>query len=145
MAEPSFTLKNRYILGLGNWLMSLSLYGRESRERTKFVEILSEQLKETEAMRVEILKKYADKDETGELKLIEKDGQKNYHIADELLPEFNKEMNQYLDETFTVEGSGNSERLKKIKFIILDTNEKIDSKIAAEYSVWADAAELIES
>lgn len=143
--NPSFAIKNRYILGLGMWLQGLSLVGRESRERTKFVESISAQVRDNEAMRLEILKKYADKDEDGELKLIEDEDtkEKMYHIDDKELPEFNKEMNNYLDEDFIISGEGNIQRLKIVKSVVLDTQEKIDPKMAVEYDKWCEAFDAV--
>lgn len=145
MSEPTFTIKRKYLLGLGMWLQGLSLYGRESRERTKFVEQLAEEVKENEAMRLELVNKYSEKEEDGVTpKLTGEDDKKTYVIPEDKLPEFSKEVADYLDENFVMSIEGNKERLKKVKFIVLDTNEKIDPKIASDYDKWCEAFEALQ-
>lgn len=145
MSEPSFTIKHRYVLGLGMWLSKLALIGRESRERTKFVEMLQEDLNEIEKMRLEILKKYADKDDKGELVMIEEEETKSkkYSIPDEKMSEFNNEYMSFLDEDFVISGPGNIQRLKIVKSIVLDTQEKIAPELASNYNVWCESFEAM--
>lgn len=145
MADSTFKLKRKYLLGLGMWLQGLSLYGRESRERTKFVEQLAEEVKENEAMRLEIVNKYAEKEEDGKtLKLAGEGDKKSYVIPPIEMASFSKEVSDYLEEDFVMPIEGNSERLKKLKFIVLDCNEKIDPKIATDYAAWADSFEAVQ-
>ena len=144
-SNPTFKIQKKYILGLGNWLNSLSLVGRESRERTKFVEMLAEDSKENELMRVELVKKYAETDATGELVIVkdEKEGE-HYNIPDDKMSEFQKEMMKYLDEDFVIQGEGNKQRLNTVKSIVLDTQEKISGQFAVQYDAWCDAFEKME-
>lgn len=145
MADVIFSIKNRYIFELGMWLQGLTLEGRESRERTKFVMQLEDQVRINEKARLAILDDYADKEEDGKtLKLIEEGGQKNYNIPDDKLEAFKKEMNEYFDQEFVIEGPGNSERLKRVKAIVLDTTEKINPQIAIDYDKWCEAFEKVE-
>lgn len=144
---PTFSIPRKYILGLGKWLQTLSLFGRESRERTKFVETLSEEIKESEQVRLEVLKKYADLDpETKEPIIIknETDGSQHYQVPDEKISNFAEEMGKYLEEDFVISGEGNKQRLKNIKEIVLNTQEKIDPAIAADYDKWCEALEKVE-
>lgn len=142
--NPTLLLKRKYILGLGNWLSRLSLFGRESRERTKFIETLAEQMKENDAVRIEILKKYADKDESGEPVVVNEEKGAHYSVSDDKMPEFAAEMNAYLDEDFVVEGEGNRQRLKVLKDVIINTDTKIAPEVAAEYDKWCEAFEKVE-
>lgn len=146
MTDPTFMLSNRYVLGLAQWLANLALVGRESRERTKFVEALQEQLKEIDAMRLEMIKKYADKDKDGEPIKIKEEGQEErFSVSDAKLKEFEKEYMEYIDEsTFILGGPGNIQRLKIVKEIVLNTEEKITGPLASDYSKWCDAFETIE-
>ena len=140
-----FEIQKKYVVGLGTWLQKLTLSGRESRERTKFVELLAADVQENEAMRLEILKKYADVDpETNEPLVIEEGDNKHYNVKDENIPPFTKELAAYLDENFVVEGDGNKNKLKVIKQIVLDTQEKIAPEIAMEYDKWCEAFEKME-
>ena len=133
------------MLGLGNWLQGLSLSGQDSRNRTKFVEQLAEEVKENEATRIEIIKKYAVLDDKGEPVLIEKeDGSKNYDIPDDKLQDFQKEFSEYLNSEFICGGVGLKTRLEVVKSIVLNTTEKIDPKIASDYDAWCDAFDFMK-
>ena len=145
-SNPTFSIQRKYVLGLGRWLQTLSLYGRESRERTKFVELLSEEVKEHEAMRLDILKKYADLDPVTKEPIVitSEDKSEHFQIPDEKLKEFSDEMVEYLEEDFTVSGDGNKQRLKTLKTVVLDTPEKIDPQVAGEYDKWCEAFEKVE-
>ena len=41
MAAKSFKIKNRFLVGLANWLTELRLHGEQTRERTRFVEVIA--------------------------------------------------------------------------------------------------------
>lgn len=144
--NPTLKMQRKYALGLGQWLNSLALIGRESRERTKFVELLSEEVKENEAMRLEVIKKFAEKDDKGEPVIVEGDENKAAHFAvpDDKLADFNKEMLAYLDEEFVISGEGLKNRLMIVKSIVLNTTEKIEPNIASEYDKWCEAFEKME-
>lgn len=141
-----FEIKRKYILGLGRWLQGLTLSGRESRERTKFVESLADEVKESEAMRLEVLKKYAEIDpETKEPVTKEENGSVHFVIPDEEMSKFADEMNTYLEDNFVVEGEGNIQRLKVVKNIVLNTDEKITPEFSNDYDKWCEAFEKVEA
>jgi hypothetical protein len=149
MAEESkelvFRLKRKYILGLGRWLSGLTLQGRDSRERTKFVESLSEEMKENELTRMDLLHDFADKDEAGEPLMVDgENNSKHYKVSDENMPKFTQKMNEMLDEEIVMSGPGNIQRFKTIKNIILNTTEPITPDLAEDYVKWCEAAEAIE-
>lgn len=145
MSDPVFTLGNRYVLSLAQWLNNLALVGRESRERTKFVEALNEQLKDIDAMRLEFLCKYAEKDEEGEPKKVTNETGEHFVIPDDKLSEFEKEYADYLNESaFLLAGPGNVQRIKIVKDVVLNTEEKIVGPLANDYSHWCDAFEAVE-
>lgn len=141
-----FTIKRKYILGLGNWLQSLSLQGQDSRNRTKFVEMLAEEVKENEETRMEIVKKYAKLDDKNEPVLVEKEGgAKHYEIPDDKMEEFQKEVVSFLEQDATFGGAGMKNRFETVKNIVLNTTEKIGPQIAADYDVWCEAFEAIKT
>ncbi len=132
-------------MGLGQWLSNLSLVGRESRERSKFVETLAAELKEAEETRLEIVKKFAEVDDKGEPVIKEDDdGKTHYSVPDEKMSEFTAELQAYLNENFVVDGEGNRQRLRVVKSIVLDTQEKIEPAQAPEYAIWCEAFEKVE-
>lgn len=142
----TFTIKRKYLLGLGTWLQGLFLQGQDSRNRTKFVEMIGEELKENEETRLEIVKKYAKLDDKKEPILVEKeDGSKHYEIPDDKLPEFQKEFIAFLETDFSCGGPGLKTRLEAVKNIVLNTTVEIDPKIAADYDAWCNAFEAMSS
>ncbi len=139
-------LKHKYLFGLGTWLAGLTLSGRESRERTKFLEQVNEQLRENDAVRLEIVKKYAEV-ENGEPKLVKatKPGEQDHYVVpDDKLEEFNKEATAYFDEEWTFGGPGDKNRLKVVKNLVLETNEMIKPEVASDYDAWCEAFEKVE-
>lgn len=145
MSDPIFTLNSRQALGLGQWLNTQALSGRESRERSKFVEQINEFLKDVEETRLAIVEKYAELDENKKPKTVTENGNSHFVVKDEDLPKFNEEMNQYLDNTsFIVSGPGNIQRLKVVKQLVIDTTEKIPGAIAGDYDKWCEAFEAVE-
>lgn len=137
------SLKRNQLLPLGKWLNSLSLYGPESRERTKFVELLDEELKEQELTRVEIVKRYCKKEEgTDEPTIITtEDGSKKFDIPDDKLQDFQKELVDYLNTDFTCGGPGLKNRLTTVKTIVLNPGVKIEPENAQSYDKWCEAFE----
>lgn len=138
-----FKIKRKYILSLGQWIAGLALSGQQSRNRTKFVEQLSEEIKESELVRIEIVKKYGVLDEKGEPKLVEKDGKNHYDIPDDKLEAFNKEIADYMEQDYVSGGPGLETRLRMVGEIVLETQEKITGDIASDYDAWCDAFEAM--
>ena len=79
-------LKKQYILGLASWLSEQSLAGRESRERSRFVELASQQLTETEKERKAIVEKYVEKNEDGSWKTTVDNGLERWVIPEDKKP-----------------------------------------------------------
>lgn len=139
------TIKRKYLFGLGTWLQSLSLTGQESRNRTKFIEEINDEVKENELTRLEILKKYADVDKDGNLEVtVKEDESKHYHVPDEKVAEFQKEYVDFLESDLTIGGPGLKTRLEIVRNIVLNTQEKIDPDFATDYNAWCDAFEAIK-
>lgn len=155
----SFKIKNKYVLGLASWLNDLQLYGKESRERTRFVSVLSERLAETDKFRNSMVEKYVEKGEDGKSKTkVGDDGVEVWDIKAEELPKFEKEYNELMDEDFVLDVlDGNKEKTKVVKDIVLNTDYKFGPKEgdsvqekmakirqAAEYDKWCEAFEAVE-
>jgi hypothetical protein len=108
--------------------------------------MLAEEVKENEATRLEIIKKYADLDEKGEPKLTEKeDGSKHFEIPDEKLTEFQDEFTKFLETKAEFGGVGLKTRLETVKNIVLNTTEKIDPAVAYDYDAWCTSFEEMKS
>lgn len=118
-----FKIKKAYLLGLGNWLNDQSLSGRESRARTRFVEILQEELNTIEKDRIALLDANADKDESGNPKMEEGEGGKHYVLSAEAQEKVATEYTDMLHEDWILDVTeANRETVQLVKKIVLDTD-----------------------
>lgn len=144
----TITLKNGQIVGLASWLSELSLHGKESRVRTRFVRNLVERHQENEKFRMELLTKYAKKDENGN-KVMAEDGKS---VILENVDKFVEEMKGLFDENYITQMD--DESFSVLKNIVLDTHyqfgpgeldsdERKNAKIrlANDYEEWCQALE----
>lgn len=144
-------IKNKYLIGLANWLNEQDLPGKLSRERNRFVETLSEAFQEVEKERMKLIEKHSKKDENE--KPIIKDNR--YELKND--EEFNKEFLELMDDEFLLDMTPvNQLRIKMMKNIILETDYKFgpketdsdQEKIAKirqmqDYDKWCEAFETI--
>lgn len=142
------TIKNSLVLSLASWLNELNLIGRESRERTRFVNLLAVRYQETEKFRMEILNKYAQKDEEGKNKVSE-DG-KSILLEDSNA--YVKEVTELMEDEYVIQLD--SKVFNTLKHIVLDTTytfgpkegqeeQEIQAKVrqASEYALWCECFE----
>lgn len=115
-----FTIENSYVLGLASWLSEQSYEGKVSRARSRLVKALAERHTETDNFRKEIINKYAQKDEKGEL-FVENG---NYKI--ENIEEFQKEIRELYLDTLTI--SLDSGDATVLKHAVLNTSYKFGPK-----------------
>jgi len=116
-------IKNQYLLGLASWLAELPLVGKESRMRTRFVNLLSERIKENQDIHRKILDKYVEKDKDGKMKEEEVNGIKTLVISEDKKESADKEYKELLDEEFVVDAlEANKEMLEVIKDVVLNTD-----------------------
>lgn len=144
----NFEIENSYVLGLASWLSELSLEGKYSRARSRFVKLLADRHTETDNFKKEIIKKYAKKNEDGEP--VVENG--NYQIDDK--ESFSKEIQDLYHDTFTVSLDKNDAMY--LKEVVLNTDYKFgpkendseqekNAKIrqANDYSEWCKSFENI--
>ncbi len=154
----AFKIKKRFLLGLASWLNLLPLAGKESRERSRFVTLASEALKEMEAERKEIVSKYAKKDENGDLEKTVDNGMERYVIEDGKTEELEKDYTELLDEEWVLDiGEGHKSKIRVVSDIVLNTDykfgpaegdspEETEAKVrqANDYEKWCLAFEAVE-
>lgn len=153
----NFILRNKYLLGLANWLNELQLIGRESRERSKFVSGLSVKIKEIEDLRLELIKEYSTKDEKGNQNIRIENEKQVFDVPQEKIKEINERYLQILEKDFSLEiTEDNKSSMNLIRDLIINTNyvfgpkegtselEKENKiKQANAYVVWVEAFEKI--
>lgn len=120
-------IQNKYLLPSINLLYDLSLKGKESRHRTRFIKLLQEQLKEVEEERKQLAEEFSRKDKNG--KPIIEDNK--YVLENE--KEFYKEFNELMDEEFIIEGANYEETLKTVKTILLECEVAFSGQDAMVY------------
>lgn len=138
-------IKNIMLDKFANFLMDFELKGKESRMRTRFVKVLAEQIQTNKEEGEDLVKQYADLDESGEPKLTEKDGKSYYNISKEKQAEYNREYFIFMNEEFVIEeNEANKEMLLLIKDIILNCEMTFKGVEAIEYDTWCELVEGLE-
>lgn len=151
-------IKNKYLISLCDWLSILQLTGKDSRQRTLFVDICIPRINEIGKKRNEITDKFVAKDAEGKWIKKEIEGRTFWDIPENKLDEFNKEFDAVSEEEFVVEiDKGNKIVFSKIKDLVLNTtqlfgpgeNDPIPIKqyklrLASDYVKWCEALEKLK-
>ena len=126
----SLTFTNSQITNLCTWLSKVSLAGKDSRVRTRFINSVSVRLNEIEKSRLDLAQEYAQKDENGKPVIVDK----NFQFEPANLVLFVKELNEIMAESYVLDVlESNRQTLLEIKAIILDTEEKFSQADALWY------------
>lgn len=146
-------LKNKHLPALSDWLSSLALGGKESRERTKFIELLRPGISELFSLRQGLLFKYAEKDEAGKPKMKteevpQADGtikdKSTFDLTDENSKKFKEELTEFLNKDFVIEAEGNKSKLLAVKDLVLNSSQTFRGELAEFYAEWAECFEAME-
>jgi len=150
-------LKNYFFYGgnggftLQSFLNSLMLHGKETRERTRFLNIIAPRVQEVEAERLRIARINAKQDKKGNILFLDKDGKETtdeklglkFTIADE--GKFTKELSDYLGESLVIDIVPSvGDTIETVKRIILGSNKDLTGVEANEYDEWCQAFENIK-
>ncbi|MGE6379967.1 DUF1617 family protein [Peribacillus muralis] len=117
-----------YIAGSIEFLYNLSLKGKQSRHRTRFIKALQEKLQEVSEEEIALLKEYAGEDEEGNPK---KNKQGNFDIKD--VQGFKKQQEELFAEQYVCDGGDVSGMLKTVKDILLNYDEEVSGQVAEVY------------
>jgi hypothetical protein len=128
-------IENRYLGQAISLLFDLSLRGKQSRHRTKFVKLLNDRLKEVEEQRIQLAKEHAKKDENGEP--ITNDGK--FDIED--MDAFMKDLEELYDEKMVIEGGDAQGMLKTVKDVLLNCDKEFSGQEAMIYDYLCDIFE----
>jgi len=110
-------------------LFNLSLKGKQSRHRTKFIKVLTERLTEVEEQRKELAKEHSHVDEHGEPKT--KNDGKEYDIKD--IDAFRKDLKELFEEELVLEGGDAQGMLKTVKEVLLNCDVEFSGQDAVIY------------
>ncbi len=116
------TLKNRHLEFLAIYLNKFAIAGNESRQRSRFIEIMKERLEEIDKERIQMAEKNSKKDKDGKPIKIESEKGSSYDLSKEGLKLFQEEYNTYLNEEYIIDIlEGNKEKVRKVKELLLNS------------------------
>ena len=122
-------IENRYLKPSIDLLFNLSLRGKQSRHRTRFIKLLNERLVQVEEERKQLAEEFAEKDEDGK-PIVEDD---RYKIVGENRGQFQKEFEGLMSEDFVIEGENFQETLEVVRDILLNCDEYFSGEQAFVY------------
>jgi hypothetical protein len=133
-------MHNVEVDSLGSFLLELNLKGKDSRMRTRFIRLLQERMELIRTEHQELVKQYAELDESGEPKTIERDGQSVYDIKD--IPAFNKEYNELMMELFVIEVSeANKDMIEVVRNAVLECDKEFSGQEALVFDRYCEIME----
>lgn len=116
-------------------LFDLPLKGKQSRHRSKFVQLLAGRQEEVEKGRVQLAGEHAKKDKDGEP--VTKDGV--FDIDDQ--EAFTKDLQELYEEEMIIEGGDVSGMLKTVKEVLENCDKELSGQEAVIYDYLCDQFE----
>lgn len=135
--------KNYELKAFGDFLFELSLKGKDSRMRSRFIALLEEQLQLIAKEREILLEDYAKKDEKGEIvRDVDEQGREFVVLEDSL--SFNLEVTKLMSEEFVIEVKNEKvEMVKTIQRIVLEIDKEFSGIEAERYNRFCDILESV--
>ncbi|MCY9003272.1 hypothetical protein [Peribacillus frigoritolerans] len=115
----------KYVIEVINFLSEISLKGKQSIHRTRFIKLLSEKLKQISEEELQLIKEFTGTDENGNPNKNE-DG--SFAIDD--INEFKKQQNDYLSDFYVIEGGDAHGMIKTMKGLIENYDKEVSGKEA---------------
>lgn len=115
----------KYVIEVINFLSEISLKGKQSIHRTRFIKLLSEKLKQISEEELQLIKEFTGTDDNGNPNKNE-DG--SFAIDD--INEFKKQQNDYLSDFYVIEGGDAYGMIKTMKGIIENYDKEVSGKEA---------------
>ena len=117
-----------YLPAATEFLYNLTLKGKQSRHRSRFVKAMQEKWKQVADEEQELLKEFAGVGEDGKPN---KDENGNFTVKD--TKGFKDQQKELFDELFILEGGEATGYLKTVKEILFDYDEEVSGKNAEIY------------
>lgn len=125
-------IKNAYLGQAISLLFNLSLKGKQSRHRTKFIKLLDARLKEYAESEMELLKEYAVLDDKGEI--VQTEDKKGVKLKDPgQAAECQKELEELREEELVIEGGDAQGMLKTVKAVLDECDKEFKGAEATTY------------
>ncbi|MDQ0269008.1 hypothetical protein [Cytobacillus purgationiresistens] len=132
-------IKQSYIPEVIEFIFNISLKGKQSRHRTRFIKLLQEKWKLVCEEEVILLKEYADLDESGQP---QKKENGDFIVKD--VNGFKKQQNLLLDEHFIINGEDYNGMLTTLKEIVFSFDEEVSGKKAMVFDYLCEAFENVD-
>lgn len=135
-------IKNYEIQAFGEFLYEMKLKSKNSRMRTRFVDLLQSHLDMINRERDELVKDYAKRDEDNEIVTEEHDGKMAYILDNP--QEYNHAVTVLMNEDFILEETeGRMEMLRTVRDAVLNFDEELSGDDAMMYDRFCEIVEDI--
>ncbi|WNF31631.1 DUF1617 family protein [Aeribacillus composti] len=121
-----------------NLFYDLSLRGKQSRHRSKFIKLLSERLEEYQEDLKELLKEHCNLDEKGE-PIVKEDN--TFDVKD--IDAFIKDRKELDEEEIVIEGGDYQDMLKTVKEILMNCDREFSGQEAMIYDYICERFEAV--
>lgn len=137
-------IKNYEVAPLGRFLFDLKLKGKESRMRTRFINILEKQLELINRERELLLSDYSKKDENGESITEYNEELKKDVVLLEDGETYNNEVLKLMNEDFIIEETADKiDMLQTVQGIVLNVDLEFSGQEAMQYDRFCQIVEDI--
>ena len=128
-----------------SWLQRQLLHGKESRERTRFVNTFLPRVQQIEKDRNEIIASYQKKNDKGDVLFLDKDGKEtsdrklaeSVALTDSL--KATQDVDDLMNEEFVIDITpSNSEMVYTVRDILLNSREDYTGIMAQKYFEWTE-------
>lgn len=134
-------MRNFELKVFGDFLYGLSLKGKDSRMRSRFVSLIENQLQLIQKERDILLMDYSRKDEQGN-PITEQDGEGKPFVVITDPTSYNLEISKLMSEEFVIEvKDDNREMLKTVAEIVLNIDKEFSGFEAESYNRLCDILE----
>lgn len=115
-------IENQKLVPSINLLYGLSLKGKQSRHRTKFIKLLNERVEELKEQENELLKEHCNLDEEGKPKIIKAEQGDQWDVKD--IEAFTRDKKELYEEEMVLEGGDAQGMLSTVKKVLLDCDSE---------------------
>lgn len=136
-------LSNYEVGALAEFIHNLTLKAKQSRWRTKFYNELAKHHNEMKNFEYELLKEYANLDEDGNIKFVDKE-KGLVDIPTENTQKYQKHLAELLNEEFILEcNEANKKMIIVVAEILLEGDFDVTPEMAGFYALWCDKFEEV--
>ena len=137
------TMKNFELKVFGEFLYELSLKGKDSRMRSRFIALLEAQLELIQKERDILLQDYAQTDENGR-PITKEDNEGNPFMVLKDAQSYNLEITKLMQEEFVIEvKDDNKDMLKTVAEAVLNVDKEFSGFEAESYNRLCDVLEPV--